>query len=180
MLDDRVTPHLYYDRCAFSSVPCFAGLACAGSVVVVQPLRSSQRIVMNYRPRSIVGALTLLSAACAGGAHNVKDEELLQQYLKYAGAPIGYFAYLGPYDDWRSLSSTQLLVWTNLTDAYLLTVREPCINLRFAHRIGLSSTSGTVTAWLDYVLVEHEQCQITEIRPLDYKKMRADLRKRRQ
>jgi uncharacterized protein DUF6491 len=73
-----------------------------------------------------------------------------------------------------------LVVWTNLTDAYLLTVREPRINLRIAHRIGLSSTSGTVTDGLDYVLVEHEQCQITEIRPLDYKKMRPDPRKSRQ
>jgi hypothetical protein len=64
-----------------------------------------------------------------------------------------------------------------LNDAYLLSVRAPCINLQFTQRIGLTSTAGTVNSGLDSVLVDRERCQITEIRPVDYKKMRADLRK---
>jgi hypothetical protein len=115
--------------------------------------------------------------ACSGIPQRVTDQQLQQQYLQYAGAPIDHFTYLGPYDSWSSLSDTQVVVWTNLNDAYLLRVREPCINLHFTQRIGLSSTAGTVSNGLDSVLVDRERCQITEIRPVNYKQMRADLRK---
>jgi len=71
-----------------------------------------------------------------------------------------------------------LVVWTNLNDAYL--PREPCINLQFTNRIGLSSTAGTVSNRLDSVLLDRDRCQISEIRPADYKRMRSDLRKDKQ
>ena len=135
---------------------------------------------MSYRTRSVCVAMALLAAACSGIPQRARDEQQQQQYLQYAGAPIDHFTYLSHYDSWRSLSRTQLVVWTTMNDAYLLTVREPCINLQFTQRIGLSSTAGTVTNLLDFVLVDHDRCQITEIRPVDYKKMRADLRKSKQ
>jgi uncharacterized protein DUF6491 len=135
---------------------------------------------MKYRTRSIGVAMALLAAACSGIPQRTSEAEQLQQYLQYAAAPIGQFTYLSHFDSWRALSRTQLVVWTSINDAYLLTVRDPCINLQFAQRIGLSSTAGTVTNYLDFVLVDHDRCQITEIRPLDYKKMRADLRKSKQ
>ena len=132
---------------------------------------------MKTLPLSLAAVLALLLAACAGTAQRAKDQELPQQYLKYAGAPVDHFNYLGRYDDWRALSDTQLAVWTSPSNAYLLTVREPCIQLQFTQRIGLTSTGGTVSNRLDSVLVDRDRCQITEIRPIDYKKMRADLRK---
>lgn len=135
---------------------------------------------MNHFPRSLAVAVALLLAACSGIPPRAKDQELPQQYLQYAGAPVDHFNYLGRYYDWRALSSTQLVVWTSLNNAYLLTVREPCINLQFTQRIGLTSTAGTVSNRLDSVLVDRDRCQITEIRPVDYKKMRADLRKDKQ
>jgi hypothetical protein len=135
---------------------------------------------MNYRIRPAWVAMALLAAACSGIPQRVSDAEQQQQYLQYAGAPIDQFTYLSHYDSWRSLSRTQLVVWTTMNDAYLLTVREPCINLQFTQRIGLTSTAGTVSSRLDSVLVDHDRCQITEIRPVDYKKMRADLRKSKQ
>jgi hypothetical protein len=135
---------------------------------------------MSYPIRSTCAAIALLAAACSGIPQRASDEEQQQQYLQYAGAPIEHFTYLSHYDSWRSLSRTQLVVWTTINDAYLLTVREPCINLQFTQRIGLTSTAGTVSSRLDSVLVDRERCQITEIRPVDYKKMRADLRKSKQ
>ena len=135
------------------------------------------KVRMSHRTRLTCAAMALLAAACSGIPQRVSDEQQLQQYLQYAGAPIDHFTYLSHYDSWRSLSRTQLLVWTTSNDAYLLTVREPCINLQFTQRIGLSTTAGTVSNRLDFVLVDHDRCQITEIRPVDYKKMRADLRK---
>jgi hypothetical protein len=128
---------------------------------------------------SLAAVLALLLAACAGIAQRAKDQQLQQQqqFLKYAAAPVDHFSYLGRYDDWRALSDTQLVVWTSPSNAYLLTVREPCITLQFTQRIGLTSTGGTVSNRLDSVLVDRDRCQITEIRPVDYQKMRADLRK---
>lgn len=134
-------------------------------------------IAMNHHAQALGVALAVLVAACSGIPQRARDQQVQEQYLQYAGAPIDHFTYLSRYDSWRALNRTQLVVWTTMNDAYLLTVREPCINLPFTQRIGLSSTAGTVTNGLDFVLVDHDRCQITQIRPVDYKKMRSDLRK---
>jgi hypothetical protein len=138
------------------------------------------KLIMFHRARLLCVAMTLLGVACSGIPQRKSDQQLREQYLQYAGTPIDHFTYLSRYDSWRALSRTQLVVWTTMNDAYLLTVREPCINLQFTQRIGLSSTAGTVSNGLDFVLVDHDRCQITEIRPVDYKKMRADIRKDKQ
>jgi hypothetical protein len=138
---------------------------------------AAQRVAMSHPISLTIVALAVLLAACSGVPQRVKDQTALQQYLEYSGAPLDHFTYLGRYDDWRALSSTQLVVWTSLNEAYLLTVRTPCINLQFTQRVGLTSTAGTVSSGLDSVLVDRDRCQITEIRPVDYKKMRSDLRK---
>ena len=150
------------------------------ALIAALGIESRKRAVMTYRTVSVCVAVALLAAACSGIAQRANDQQQLQQYLQYAGAPIDHFTYLSRYDSWRSLSRTQLVVWTTINEAYLLTVREPCINLQFTQRIGLSTTAGTVTNLLDSVLVDRERCQITEIRQVDYKKMRADLRNSKQ
>jgi len=132
---------------------------------------------MTAKVPSLCTALALTVAACSGIPQRVNDQQLLAQYLQYAAAPIDHFTYLGRYDSWRSLSGTQLVVWTSFDTAYLLSVREPCINLQFTQRIGLTDTAGTVSNRLDSVLVDRQRCPIAEIRPVDYKKMRAAMRK---
>jgi hypothetical protein len=134
---------------------------------------------MNQHATVLGIALAVLVAACSGIPQR-KEQQTQERYLQYAGAPIDHFTYLAHYDSWRALARTQLVVWTNMNDAYLLTVREPCINLPFTQRIGLSNTAGTVNTGLDFVLVDHDRCQITQIRPVDYRKMLADLRKDKQ
>jgi hypothetical protein len=122
-------------------------------------------------------AFVLLLTACSGIPLHERDQQLQQKYLEYAGAPVDHFNYLGHFDSWRALSDTQLVVWTTINQAYLLSVAQPCINLQFAQRIGVSATVGTVNRGLDYVLVERQRGQIAAIRPVDYKKMMADRRK---
>jgi hypothetical protein len=100
----------------------------------------------------------------------------LDRYLAYAGAPIDRFTYLGRFDSWRALSQSELVIWTSLNVAYLLTVAQPCIGLQFTSRIGISSTTGSVERGLDSVLVDRQRCQITEIRPVDYRRMSAERR----
>ena len=60
-----------------------------------------------------------------------------------------------------------------MNDAYLLTVADICTGLQFAQRIGISSTGGTVSR-LEAVTFDHQSCPISEIRPVDYRKMRQD------
>ena len=134
---------------------------------------------MNHRGvRSVwvTCALALALAACSGIPQHVKDQEVRERYLAYAGAPIDRFTYLGRFDSWSALSQSDLVVWTNFNTAYLLTVAQPCIGLQFTSRIGVSNTSGTVDRGLDSVLVDRQRCQITEIRPVDYRRMSADRR----
>jgi hypothetical protein len=119
-------------------------------------------------------ALTRLAAG-SGISQRVRDQPVLRQYLQQAGAPIDHFTYFGRLDSWRSLSRTPLLAWTNLNDAYLLRVREPCIDRQFTNRIGLSSTAGTVAPRLDSVLLDRVPDQRDS--PSRIRQMRADLHK---
>jgi phospholipid/cholesterol/gamma-HCH transport system substrate-binding protein len=85
------------------------------------------------------------------------------------------------------LESSQQVVKTTPSDAYLLKVWRPC-DLRFAfdgrgeETIGVSSTGGTVSAGLDSVIerspaVGRVVCPISEIRKVDYRRMLADERR---
>jgi len=103
----------------------------------------------------------------------------LDQYLKYAGPPVDRVTYLNHWDNWEAVGQYQLVLWTGINDAYLITVAPPCENLRFANRIGISQTTNTIYARFDAVLVKHWRCQITEIRPINYLKMRQDEREQR-
>ena len=116
---------------------------------------------------------TLLLAACSGIARHDGDQSQLDRYLRYAGAPIDRFTYLGRFDSWQALSRNELVVWTSINNAYLLTIADSCSDLQFAQRIGVSSSAGTVSR-LDTVSFDHQRCPINEIRPVDYRQMRRD------
>jgi len=102
------------------------------------------------------------------------DEQTLARYMDYAGEPVDSFSYLGRFDGWRSLGRDRVVVWTGVNDAYLLTVQQPCQDLQFAQRIGVTSTGSTVSRGFDSVKVGNNQtCRITEIRPVNYKDLKA-------
>jgi len=128
-------------------------------------------------PMLLLAALSL-AAGCA--AHRMTLPEQRAQFLRYAGEPVRQITYLGRYDNWRALGDDAVVVWTTFNKAYLLKLSQPCTGLQFAHRIGLSSTGGSVTQGLDSVRFEHGRCFIDEIRPIDTQRMRADERTARQ
>jgi Family of unknown function (DUF6491) len=135
----------------------------------------------KHRPRLPFVALLLatscstmlLLSACSGIARRQDGQSQLDRYLQYAGAPVDHFTYLGRFDSWQALSRNQLVVWTSMNDAYLLTVADICTGLLFTERIGVSSTGGSVSR-LEAVSFDHQSCPISEIRPLDYRKLRQD------
>ncbi len=123
-----------------------------------------------------LAALGLLGA-CAGGMPMREDPQVVQdRYNAYAGDPVDRFSWLGRFNGWEPIGRYEVVVFTGVSDAYLLRVAPPCDNLQFAQRIGLTSTGSTVYARLDSVTSGGWRCPIEEIRKIDYKRMRADLR----
>jgi hypothetical protein len=127
----------------------------------------------------VLCAAALITVACSGIPRRARDLAELDRYLQYAGPPVDHITYLGRYDNWQAVGQYQLVLWTGINDAYLITVASPCENLRFSNRIAVTQTANTLYSKFDAVLVHHWRCQIIEIRPIDYKRMRQDLREQR-
>jgi len=134
---------------------------------------------MRHAPRALVATLAAVTAlaACTSGIpkHRGQAPER-ERYAAYAGEPLDRMVWLGHYDGWESIGDNQLVVFTTPNDAYLLKVTPPCTDLPFVDTIGLTATGGAVYSRLDSVKVKRWHCPIAEIRRIDYKRMRADLR----
>jgi hypothetical protein len=116
-----------------------------------------------------------LASACAttdGGIERSKGDRLLEKYEPYVGEPVDSFT-AWRYDSWQPISRTQLVLWTTINDAYLITVDNTCPELRFAETIGVTTTTSSITT-LDSVLVRGNRCRIEQIQPIDVRRMKAD------
>jgi hypothetical protein len=121
---------------------------------------------------ALVAAVGLM-AGCAGGAFSNSPAPTKDTFLKYAGPPIDRFTYLGHDEGFRTLGGEDVVIWTTISDAYLITVMKPCVQLPFANRVALTSASKTVTSNVDWVLVDNDRCRIASIRHIDYGAMKA-------
>lgn len=122
---------------------------------------------------------TSLLASCSAFRNRESDSQAVERFLRYSGTPIEHFTHFGRFDGWRPLGSDRLVVWTGVNKAYLMTVSRPCPNLQFARSIGVSSSTNAVHRGFDAVTVDGLRCQITEIRPVDYQRMKQDAREER-
>ncbi len=133
---------------------------------------------MKFATRFTSASILLVAAvlsACSGIPRRESDKEALARVESYAGAPVGDFETYGHFDSWSVVDDNHILVQTGPRDAYLVKVIPPCINLAFATRIGLTSRfPHTVQAGFDSIRVGRESCRIMEIRPVNYRQMRAD------
>ena len=129
------------------------------------------------------GAWLLLGAAllasCSGIPLKQREAAERSRFEAYAGKPVDHFTWLTHYDGWEPISPDQLVVWTDINDAYLITVFRPCTDLMFARRIGLTSSGDTVYAHFDAVKAQGWRCMIKTIQPVDYLRMQRDLREHR-
>lgn len=119
-----------------------------------------------------VFAMALLAAACAGGPRRVSHEEVLAQYLDYAGEPVNGFMSVR-LQSWQPLTRNQLILWTGINEAYLVTVWDSCPDLLFANSIGVTTTGSQVSTF-DHLKVGRDRCQIKEIRPVNVRQMKSD------
>jgi len=125
----------------------------------------------------VLPALAVL-AACSSIPLRERETARRDLFHKYAGPPIDGFTYLGRYDGWASIGRYELVVWTTINDAYLITVSPPCEDLQFANRIGLTQTAHQVTQRFDFVKVGHWKCMIKTIQPVNYLAMKKEMRQK--
>ena len=128
----------------------------------------------NIKP--LAAASLALLAAGSSVPYAQRQQQTHDRFMAYAGAPVDQFTWLGHFDSWQSLSRSELVVFTTPWQAYYLKIWLPC-DTHFANHIGLSSTARTVYTRLDSVIVGRDRCPIDEIRPIDYRRMQADMRR---
>jgi hypothetical protein len=130
------------------------------------------------RTLSLLATAALL-ASCSGIPLRNRDAAERARFEAYAGKPVDHFTWLTDYEGWEPISPDQLVIWTDINQAYLITVFHPCTDLMFAQHIGLSSTADTVYAHFDSVRAQGWNCIIKTIQPVDYKRMQRELRQKR-
>lgn len=119
-------------------------------------------------------AALVICALLAGCATTVPPGEAPpDEYLPYAGAPVDEFHFFRLYD-WQRAGKDRVVLWTDPGQAYLVTVMPPCVELDFTEYLGVSSTVQTVSRFESLFPGRHDRCPITEIRPLDVKRLNAD------
>ena len=127
--------------------------------------------------RKVFAAVALAGALVAPAAHaqtRATQQENLERFEKYAGAPVDEFDFWSLYK-WQLVGPEKVVVWSTINDAYLITVAKPCAGLEFARGIGVTSKQRRIVSRkFDYVTFGNGRCQIAEIRPIDYRQMLKD------
>jgi hypothetical protein len=143
------------------------------------PIRLRRRNfpTLNEAVMNVMQAGVVLAAIVFAGAANAqtreRQQEALDAYLPYAGAPVDSFRFWN-LTQWELVAPNKVVVWPKLQEAYLLTVDEPCSELEWAKSIAVTSSVQRVTARFDSVKAGRDECRINEIRPIDYRKYRED------
>jgi len=118
-----------------------------------------------------VMALAAFTALPALADTPATEKANLERFLQYAGAPVENFTMWKMYK-WQGLGPETVAVWTGVNDVYMLKVGLPCTRLQDAKAIVVTSKmSHQVNRRFDFVNFGTQQCQILEIRPVDYKAM---------
>lgn len=121
-----------------------------------------------------IAFIALFAAPLAHADTAAYMAQQLARYEKYAGAPVDEFPLIDLWQ-WQVVGKQNLVVWSTINKAYLLTVDKPCPRLEWTRAIGLTqNTNMHVTRRFDSVHFEHRSCRIVQIRPIDYTALRAD------
>jgi hypothetical protein len=121
-------------------------------------------------------ALSLLTGCATAGGQREEAKEVLSKYSAYTGEPVSQFSMHSRFDGWTPIDNEHVLVHTNVNETYLLTLAPNCFELPFATAIGVTSKfPHTVQSGFDSIRVGRDTCRITEIRPVNYRQMKADL-----
>lgn len=117
-------------------------------------------------------ALTVTLMACNGGLRR-DGAELELKYTDYAGEPVEKILTMRGVDSWTPVSRNQLVIWTGINEAWLLTIWDNCPDLMFAQGVRVTQTGRSISRF-DKVMVGRDRCPIRQIQPVDIKQMRSD------
>lgn len=116
-------------------------------------------------------AVSLAVAACGTGLDRRDAEKL--SYVDYAGEPVEQITVMGGVDGWTPISRNQLVIWDGANKGWLIKVWDNCPDLEFAMSIRVTQTGSTISRF-EKVLAGRDACPISEIRPIDMARMKAD------
>ncbi|MFC5524478.1 DUF6491 family protein [Rhodanobacter ginsengisoli] len=119
-------------------------------------------------------AASLGLAACSSVPYSQRLAERQAAYAAAAGAPVHSFRFYHSLWSWEPLGRDQLVVYTRPQQAFLLDAGG-CLDLDYTNAIGLTSNLGEVSVGFDKVLTGRRNlpCTITQIRPIDVKRLKA-------
>lgn len=123
----------------------------------------------------IAATVAVVLAACSSVPYAQRQQQRQAAYAAAAGAPVKSFHFFTLWS-WEPLSDRELVVYTRPTQAWLLDLDGTCQNLQFTQAIGLTSSVSQVYVGFDKVLTgrRYIPCIITQIRPIDVKKLRVE------
>ena len=122
----------------------------------------------------IAAAMAAALAACSSVPYAQRQQQRQAAYAAAAGAPVTSFHFFNLWS-WEPLSDSELVVYTRPSQAWLLDLDGTCQNLEFTHAIGLTSSTGEVSARFDKVLTgrRYMPCTIMRIRPVNVKQLKV-------
>jgi|SRR5688572_16634476 len=116
--------------------------------------------------------IAVVASGCASGLSRARGDQALERYEPYVGEPIDGFTAFRQ-QSWQPVSRNQLILWTTINDAYLLTITNNCPDLEFSSAIGVSSIANRISKF-DHVTVRGDRCLIQKIQPIDMRAYRQD------
>ena len=90
--------------------------------------------------------------------------------------PVDSMRTIGRIHSWRALDRDTLIIWTTGLRPYLVELRWPSTDLRFANVIGVTSTNGRVHSRFDSIVVrgwKYPIEQIYRLTPSDARSLKA-------
>lgn len=116
--------------------------------------------------------LAAVASGCASGLSRSSGDRVLERYDPYIGEPIrGFTAFR--MQSWQPVSRNQLILWTSINNAYLLTITNNCPDLMLTDSVRVTSTGSQIST-LDQVRVRGDRCPIQKIQPIDIRQWRKD------
>ena len=129
---------------------------------------------MNVR-FALATFVVVLLAACASTPPSERRALRLAEFRKYAGEPVDEIRTFH-LDRFEIVGRSEVVLWTRVSEAYLVTVQSHCPDLVWAQAVAVTTSVNTVMTKFDSIIVSRIPCRIVEIRPVDYRRMRADER----
>lgn len=132
-----------------------------------------------FLQRFLAVALVAITASLAACASSPERRQMAEQelaiYERHAGEPVERIRSFRM-RSWQPVGDHSLLLENRLNEWYLIDVAGPCTGLRFAPVIVVPTTTNMLQSRFDYIQVEGLPCRIEQIRPIDARAARAEVR----